>query len=146
MTYTKDRKIVIYNYEERRKIMTKRESELWSRRIAAFVYATAVLETSEGSYIVSETDIEHLFGEQTLPKDWSKDEDFVDEIKNALFEYPGITGGPEATSVEDSRVKVYKDGNKLQFDLDLFTDYAAITYADVDDEDEDEDGDEDSAD
>lgn len=113
--------------------MKKRESELWSRRIAAFIYATAVLETTEGSYIVSEGDIEKHFG-NVLPKDWTKSKAFINKIKEELFNYPGISGGPNATSVDDSQVEVYKDGVEWQFDLDLFTDYTATSNEDEDDD------------
>lgn len=107
-----------------------REMDLWAQRVAAFVYSTAVLETSDCNWIVDEDEINDQFGD-ALPKGWAKDKAFLNFIKEDLFEYPGINGG-QRDSVDDDQVQIYREDGALRFDITLFTDYAATTNTDED--------------
>ncbi|MFA6690291.1 MAG: hypothetical protein WCS18_12545, partial [Sphaerochaetaceae bacterium] len=66
-----------------------------------------------------------------LPKGWAKDKAFLNFIKEDLFEYPGINGG-QRDSVDDDQVQIYREDGALRFDITLFTDYAATTNTDED--------------
>lgn len=104
--------------EIQKRLDEQRNISSYARKIAAFVYATAVLEQDENNWIVYQSEIDERFEE--LPEGWADDEDFIGEIELALNEYPGL---------ENNEFFVERDdNNELYFDLCLWTDYIASDY------------------
>ena len=85
-------------------------------KIASFVYATAVLNTYDGGWLVSFEEIEDVFG-HLLKKPLSEDAKLCREIKEELYTYKGFEG-------EDDCVIIEEDG----FNTNLWTDYIGNDY------------------
>ncbi|MCK9235186.1 MAG: hypothetical protein M0Q41_10795 [Bacteroidales bacterium] len=91
----------------------------YARKIASFLYASAVLEQEENNCIIHQDEIESRFEE--LPEGWSNDEQLIEEIKKELNNYPGLDNAEFSIERDDN--------NKLIFDLLLWTDYIASDYS-----------------
>lgn len=85
-------------------------------KIASFVYATAVLNTYDGGWLVDFEEIEDVFG-HLLKKPLSEDAKLCREIKAELHTYKGLEG-------EDDCVIIEEDG----FNTNLWTDYIGNDY------------------
>lgn len=94
------------------------ETSQYARKIAAFIYATAVLEQEESNWVIYQSEIEERFEE--LPEGWAHDEQMLADIEQELSQYPGLDGA-EFTIDQDDEGEVY-------FDIMLWTDYIASDY------------------
>lgn len=94
------------------------ETSKYARKIAAFIYATAVLEQEESNWVIYQSEIEERFEE--LPEGWAHDEQMLADIEQELSQYPGLDGA-EFTIDQDDEGEVY-------FDIMLWTDYIASDY------------------
>lgn len=104
--------------EIQKRLDEQRNISSYARKIAAFVYATAVLEQDENNWIVYQSEIDERFEE--LPEGWAHDEQMLADIEQELSQYPGLDGA-EFTIDQDDEGEVY-------FDIMLWTDYIASDY------------------
>lgn len=96
--------------------------ETWSTKLASYIYANTVLESSEGNWATSITELKAM-----APKFIEYDTELQEAIIEKLYEYDGVA---------DACI-IYEDNN-VYFDLVLYTDYL-ITVNDYDmEENEDE--------
>lgn len=98
----------------------KRYLEKYSRKIASYCYATAVLNSESGSYCIYFDEIENYFNLEA--KTIKHDKELQNEIIDELLNFEGVA---EATYV----------GNNY-FDIVLYTDYMALDDSEDDDEEE----------
>lgn len=112
------------------------DKERFVSKVAAFIYATAVLEQEEDSCHVYLDDIEKRFGKDFFPDGWRKDINLLVDIQNEILDYKGcgdnadtcwldISGYDEYGDVCESNVH---DSSDDAFNLCLFTDYIACDY------------------
>lgn len=101
---------------KKKKEENKMNRETLVCKIASFVYATAVLNTYDGGWLVSFEEIEGVFG-HLLKKPLSEDAKLCREIKEELHTYKGFEG-------EDDCVIIEEDG----FNTNLWTDYIGNDY------------------
>ncbi len=104
--------------EIQKRLDEQRNISSYARKIAAFVYATAVLEQEESNWVIYQSEIEERFEE--LPEGWAHDEQILADIEQELSQYPGLDGA-EFTIDHDDEGEVY-------FDIMLWTDYIASDY------------------
>ena len=112
----------------------ERYLEKMARKIASYVYATAVLESGDNNWCVYFDEIEHRFGVvDTNKDDWqndgcmlltslSDDDELVEKIQEELYKYDGLACDADCVIVEDGC-----------FDVNLWHDYRA-SYTDLDEE------------
>ena len=93
-----------------------------SCKIASYVYAIAVLKSSDANWFVGFDEIEKRFSGM-LEKPLKEDKELVEKIQEELFNYNGLADG-DAVWVDDDC-----------FDINLFHDYRA-TYTDLDEEED----------
>lgn len=107
------------------------------RKVAAFVYATAVLNQEDSSCHVSLWDIETYFGKKFFPKNWKKDIKLLCDIQNEILNYPGCEGNADACWLDIKGYDEYgdplerddeRDESDDSFNLCLWTDYIACDY------------------
>lgn len=97
-----------------------------AQKIAAFIYADGVLNTSEGCWATSGNKIEKEI--PNLPNNWKKDKTFVEEITSNLCSYDGIA----TNNIEDY---ITEEDNDLIFDMDYYTNYICNDCESVQDDD-----------
>lgn len=99
---------------------SKRYLEKYSRKIASYCYATAVLNSESGSYCMYFDEIEDYFNldKQTIKNDI----ELQNEIINELTDFGGIA-------------EVESEYNEY-FYINLYTDYMALDDSEDDDEEE----------
>lgn len=104
---------------------SKRYLEKYSRKIASYCYATAVLNSESSSYCMYFDEIEDYFNleKQTIKNDKELQNKIIDELLN--FE-----GVAEATE---------EDSTDRYFDIILYTDYMALDDSEDNDEEEETD-------
>lgn len=102
--------------KEQRQAAAK-ETSREARKIAAYIYATAVLNQNENNWTIYGNEIESNFEE--LPENWQHDEKLVEEIEIELYQYPGL---------ENNEIYIEYDGEEIYFDVCLWTDYIASDY------------------
>lgn len=67
--------------------------ERYSKKIAAYIYSKAVLNSLNGEYNVTIKEIETTFCKpSTIRNSFSKDEELLDKIADELMYYEGILG------------------------------------------------------
>lgn len=119
------------------------DKERFVRKVAAFIYATAVLNQEESSCHVYLDEIEKHFGEDFFPEGWRKDIELLKDIQGEIYTYPGCGGDSADTCWLDiSGYDEYGDpceknvhgDSEDAFNLCLWTDYIACEY-DADDAD-----------
>lgn len=67
--------------------------EIYSKKIAAYIYSKAVMNSLDGNYYVTFKDIETTFYRATTIKNsFSKDEELQESIADELILYEGIWG------------------------------------------------------
>lgn len=103
------------------------------RKVAAFIYAMAVLGQDDGSVHVYFDEIEEHFGADFFPQEWSKDISLLTDIQSELCEYKGCDGNPDTCWLDVNGYDEYGDvcDNKVDrdgFNMCLFTDYIASDY------------------
>lgn len=122
-------------------------------KVAAFVYATAVLNQEDSSCHVYLKDIEDHFTEDFFPEGWKTNIELLKDIQDEIFSYPGCGDSGDTCWLDISGYDEYGDAcptnihdpEQDAFNLCLFTNYIACDYdADGYDDDcdyEDEDAD-----
>jgi len=104
--------------------LTKKQIEMYSRRIAAYIYADSLMNTSNGSWSVYEEELNHIIDIDNLAI--SDSEALQDAIIEELYKYEGI-----------AEVETYKDDfndNQICYSLSLYSDYCPSYIDDEDDE------------
>ena len=111
----------------------ERYLEKMARKIASYVYATAVLESDDNNWCVYFDEIEDRFGvkdeEHTesyymLESRLCDDDELVELILEELHKYEGLEGDDDCAYVDDGC-----------FDINLWHDYRA-SYTDLDEEED----------
>ena len=115
----------------------ERYLEKMSRKIASYVYATAVLESGDANWCIYFDEIEDRFGVVDSEKEeWQNDgcmlltrlcddQELVEKIQEELYKYDGLDGDADC---------VILDFDGESFDINLWHDYRA-SYTDLDEED-----------
>ncbi len=105
-------------------------------KVAAFVYATAVLNQEDSSCHVYLKDIEAHFTEDFFPEGWKTNIELLKDIQNEIFSYPGCGDSGDTCWLDISGYDEYGDvcptnihaPEQDAFNLCLFTDYIACDY------------------
>ncbi len=116
--------------------MKKADRERFVSKVAAYIYATAVLEQGEGNVHVYLDDIEKHFGKDFFPKKWNKDIKLLIDIQAELCSYKGCLDTPDTCWLDITGYDEYGDplvGDVCEkkhdgFDMCLFTNYIACDY------------------
>lgn len=113
------------------------DKERFVTKVAAFVYATAVLNQEDSSCHVYLDEIEKHFEKDFFPEGWRKDIELLKDIQEEIYNYPGCSGDSADTCWLDiSGYDEYGDPcptnihaeSEDAFNLCLWTDYIACDY------------------
>ena len=113
------------------------DKERFVKKVAAFVYATAVLNQEDSSCHVYLDEIERHFGKDFFPEGWRKDIELLKDIQSEIYTYPGCSGDSADTCWLDiSGYDEYgdpcptniHDESEDAFNLCLWTNYIACDY------------------
>lgn len=118
--------------------MSNVETKRIVTKVAAYVYAQAVLNQADNDYRVLLSEIEKHFGVDFFPAGWKKDIDFLLEIQDEIVEnYPGCQYSVDTCWLDINGYDEYgepidpnpdRDGTDDAFDLVLYTNYIANDY------------------
>lgn len=113
------------------------DKERFVKKVAAFIYATAVLNQEDSSCHVYLDEIERHFEKDFFPEGWRKDIELLKDIQTEIYTYPGCSGDSADTCWLDiSGYDEYGDPcptnihaeSEDAFNLCLWTNYIACDY------------------
>lgn len=106
--------------------------EMMSCKIASFIYAQAVLNSSEGNWCVSFDEIKERFGIDLNNQIANNDFELLNAIEEELFNYQGVLDVEidlDKDFLELSKNGIDIEGNySNNFDIIIGTDYLANDY------------------
>lgn len=112
------------------------DRERFVKKVAAFIYATAVLNQEDSSCHVYLDEIEKHFGAEFFPENWKSDIELLVDIQSEVLSYKGCEDNADGCWLDISGYDEYGDVCKTNkgdhkndaFNLCLWTDYIASDY------------------